>query len=540
MLLVVSAVATSAGQPARPAANPGSQAALPPSDGGNQAVVYRDVLSLGWEDWSWDSSIQLASTEHAHAPDGTASIRAELEPWGAFSLQYPSGFRTSPYQWIEFYIYVGENTLRRLSFVFNGNSDNDLLPRVSIDDPRYIAGERYIANRWQRVRIPLADTGGSETVIWGININDASGDGQEPFWVDGIRFLASTPLATPGPEAALPTFDASRPAVVYRDMLGHWWQDWSWNSSIQLASTQHAHVPDGTVSIQAELRSWGSLSLGYPFGFRTSPYQWIEFYIYVGENTLRRLSLVFTGDSDNDLLPLVPIDDPRYIAGETYLANRWQRVRIPLAETGGAETVIRSINIRDASGDGQEPFWVDGIRFLASTPLATPAPTLPANEANAAVVYRNTLGLAWDDWSWYANVDLASREHAHSRPVSIKASLSGWGALSLHFPGFNTTPYNWLEFYIYTGDNTLRKLSVYFNDAADKELMPKVSVDDPAFIAMGAFVPNRWQRVRIPLSRTGGVDTDILRINIKDESGAGQEAFWIDDIRLLSAVPESR
>ena len=135
------------------------------------------------------------------------SIRAELEPWGALSLQYPSGFRTSPYQWIEFYIYVGENTLRRLSFVFNGNSDNDLLPRVPIDDPRYIAGETYIANRWQRVRIPLEDTGGAETVIWGININDASGDGQEPFWVDGIRFLASTPLATPTP--TLPTNEAN-------------------------------------------------------------------------------------------------------------------------------------------------------------------------------------------------------------------------------------------------------------------------------------------------------------------------------------------
>ena len=139
-------------------------------------------------------------------------------------------------------------------------------------------------------------------------------------------------------------------------------------------------------------------------------------------------------------------------------------------------------------------------------------------------MYRNTLALGWEDWSWYSTVDLASREHAHSRPVSIKASLGPRGPCRCTLPGFNTAPYYWLEFYIYVGDNTLRQLSVYFNDAADKELMPKVSVDDPAFIAMGAYIPNRWQRVRIPLSRTGGADTDILRINIKDESGAGQEA----------------
>ncbi len=110
----------------------------------------------------------------------------------------------------------------------------------------------------------------------------------------------------------------------------------------------------------------------------------------------------------------------------------------------------------------------------------------------------------------------------------------------MHSPGFDTAPYSWLEFYIYVGDNTRRQLSVYFNDTADNELMPKVAVDDPAFIAMGAYIPNRWQRVRIPLSRTGGADTVIRRINIKEESGEVQGPFWVDGIRFLTADPEGR
>jgi hypothetical protein len=359
------------------------------------------------------------------------------------------------------------------------------------------------------------------------------------------RSVASSPSPRPQPTTTptpLPMFDAGHQAIVYADVLGLGWEDWSWDSAVRVASTQHAH--DGTVSIRAELEPWGALSLQYPSGFSTSPYQWIEFYIYVGDNPLRHLSLVFNGNSDNDLLPRLPIDDPDYLAGGEYIANRWQRVRIPLAEAGGADTVIWGINITDASGDGQEPFWVDGIRFLGSTPVPSQAPatspTIPVDEANAAVVYRNALESAWEDWSWYATVDLASREHAHSRPVSIKASLGATGALSLHFPRFSTAPYYWLEFYVYVGENTLRQLSVYFNDASDKELMPKVGVDNPAFIAGGVYIANRWQRVRIPLSRTGGADMDVLRINIKDESGAGQAAFWIDDIRLLPAVPGSR
>lgn len=347
-------------------------------------------------------------------------------------------------------------------------------------------------------------------------------------------------LATmPESDAAPPTTDDYDQAVVYRDVLSLGWEDWSWYSGVHLASTQHAHTPDGSVSIRAELQPWGALSLVCPSGFRTSPYQWIEFYIYVGENTDRPLSIYFNDTSDNELMPKVRIDDPAFIAMGEYVPNRWQRVRIPLSQTGAAETDIMRINIKNESAQAQERFWVDGIRFLGSTPIPTPAAAPPAYEADARVVYRDALASAWEDWSWYSKIDPASREHAHSKPVSIKATLGATGALSLHFPGLDTAPYYWLEFYIYVGDHTLRRLSVYFTDTGDNELMPRVSVDDPAFIAMGEYIANRWQRVRIPLSRTGGADTQILRINIRDESGSRQEAFWIDDIRLLPAFPES-
>jgi hypothetical protein len=360
LIVMVSAVVTSAGYPTRPAAASGPKDALSTFDTSNQAVVYRDSFSLGWEDWSWRSRIQLNSTQHAHASDGTVSIQAELGPWGSLSLGYPSGFHTSPYHWIEFYIYVAENTLRRLSFAFTDSSDNVLLPLVPVDDPRYIAGGTYIANRWQRVRIPLEETGGADTVIRSINIRDASGKGQVPFWVDGIRFLAATPL-----DAPLPTLDSGNQGIIYRDVLSLGWGDWSWYSNIHFASTQHAHASDGTVSIRAELRPWGALSLHSP-GFDTVPYSWLEFYIYVGDNTRRQLSLYFTDSADNELMPKVAVDDPAFIAMGAYIPNRWQRVKIPLSRTGGADTVIRRINIKDESGDVQEPFWVDGIRFLTA------------------------------------------------------------------------------------------------------------------------------------------------------------------------------
>jgi uncharacterized protein YraI len=204
--------------------------------------------------------------------------------------------------------------------------------------------------------------------------------------------------------------------------------------------------------------------------------------------------------------------------------------------------------LRDGYGDvlygpGELLHQTFTVSAIGAPPVPSPAPTgtpvVMVDEANQAVVYEDVLGLGWEDWSWYSTADLASAEHAHSGAVSIKASLRSTGAVSLYYSGLDTTPYHWLEFYIYVGENTLRRISVYFNDTSDKELMPKVSVDDPAFIAGGTYIANRWQRVRIPLAATGGANRAIIRINFKDESGDGQSPFWIDGIRFVGAVPDS-
>jgi len=171
-------------------------------------------------------------------------------------------------------------------------------------------------------------------------------------------------------------------------------------------------------------------------------------------------------------------------------------------------------------------------------PRPTPTATLPVvpDDATKRIIYGDALASGWDDWSWYSYADLASTEHVHSGDAAIKIRLDPTGALSLHHPGFKTAAYYWLEFFIYVGEDTTRMISVYFNDVSDSELMPKARVDHPSYIEGGAFLPDRWQRVRVPLADTGGAATTVVRINIKNETGAGQLPFWVDDIRFLSVA----
>jgi hypothetical protein len=169
------------------------------------------------------------------------------------------------------------------------------------------------------------------------------------------------------------------------------------------------------------------------------------------------------------------------------------------------------------------------------TPTATPA--LAVDESSQLVIYQDAPGPGWEDWSWDADVSLESARQVHYGGRAVRVALKPWGTLSLHHAGIDTSPYYWLEFYINLGSETQRRIVVYFNNQADVELVRRVDIADPTYLDGGAFAANRWQRVRIPLTDLGAAGTIIVRLNIKDNSGNGQMDFFLDDIRLVGAIP---
>jgi len=57
------------------------------------------------------------------------------------------------------------------------------------------------------------------------------------------------------------------------------------------------------------------------------------------------------------------LNNSAYIEGGSVTANAWKQVTIPLADLGGADTVINRITIQ-AVGE-QPPFYVDEMYLLA-------------------------------------------------------------------------------------------------------------------------------------------------------------------------------
>lgn len=64
----------------------------------------------------------------------------------------------------------------------NGNN----LPQVSVNS--YFGGQPPRANRWQQLRVPLADLAAVNQTITGIMVQDNRGGAQPTFYVDDVAF----------------------------------------------------------------------------------------------------------------------------------------------------------------------------------------------------------------------------------------------------------------------------------------------------------------------------------------------------------------
>ena len=159
---------------------------IPQPDRSRTMTIYDDRLARGWEDWSWDATVDLGSTSRVF--NGTRAISITLEPWGALSLWHPA-FDTGGYYWLEFYICGAPGGRQHLWAFFHDANDEELRKR-RVDDCRYIPGGIIDDSEWQHLLIPLEDLNAANKSAVRVCLQDRSGQGAS-FWVDEIRLVGA-------------------------------------------------------------------------------------------------------------------------------------------------------------------------------------------------------------------------------------------------------------------------------------------------------------------------------------------------------------
>jgi hypothetical protein len=139
-------------------------------------VVYDDALAAGWDNWSWDSTINFANTAPALGRHSIAV--AFTSAWAGLSLHAPTPIDPQFYSAIQFWVYGGAGgtqlTFNTQSTDSGGNSTG-----VDLTVP---------AGVWTLYTVPLSALG-NPTAIRRLNFQDRTDGIQPVFYVDDIGLV---------------------------------------------------------------------------------------------------------------------------------------------------------------------------------------------------------------------------------------------------------------------------------------------------------------------------------------------------------------
>lgn len=141
-------------------------------------LIFGDALATGWEDWSWESAVNLGNG--APVQSGNSSIAVTFNTASAgFSLRAPTAIDATQYSAIRFLVY-GSAKGNTLLVYTEGGDDGPLSPGQStLTAP---------AGQWTTVTVPLSALG-NPSVIKRITLQENGGGAQETFYVDELMLV---------------------------------------------------------------------------------------------------------------------------------------------------------------------------------------------------------------------------------------------------------------------------------------------------------------------------------------------------------------
>lgn len=184
---------------------------------------------------------------------------------------------------------------------------------------------------------------GSRFMGWG---GACSGDGTCHLSMRADRSVTATFHSTISPEI-----------IIYDDALGQHWQDWSWNTTVNLSGTVPVYL--GNNSVNLILGGWGGFSPSLSTTadpINSLGYSGISLWIHGGDST-KQLQ-VYTQDENDRRSTSVDI-----IA----VADTWKKVMVPLEDLGNPAKIKR-ITFFNNSNDPLTQCTLDEIRLVPDIP----------------------------------------------------------------------------------------------------------------------------------------------------------------------------
>jgi hypothetical protein len=217
-----------------------------PAKAATDLTIYAEALDSGWQNWSWDTTVNTAATTPVHAGSRSMAVTYRAG-WAGLYIHANSAVALSGYDHLSFWINGGSGN-QQLRVVANGDGDN----AVSVTAQ---------AGTWVKIDISLAALG-SPTTLSEIYWQDTTGGTQPVFYLDDIILVASTgpppPPPPPGTGPALTINTGAGRHSISEDIYGMNYADEQLASDLRLPVRRWGGNSTSRYNWQADVHNTGS------------------------------------------------------------------------------------------------------------------------------------------------------------------------------------------------------------------------------------------------------------------------------------------
>lgn len=153
-------------------------------------VAYHDGLADGWQNWSWNTSVNFSSAAQAFGGTGTSIAATFNSAWAGLYLHTDNVLSATDYTAVRFVVHGGSGGQQVRFVAYDGGG-------AQSDDVALAP----LPNTWTTVEVPLATLGVG--TVSGIVWQDTSGGSQPTFYVDEIVFVDGGTPPGAGPALAV-------------------------------------------------------------------------------------------------------------------------------------------------------------------------------------------------------------------------------------------------------------------------------------------------------------------------------------------------
>lgn len=141
-------------------------------------MVYDDQLGADWEDWSWNTKVDLNNS--ALVQSGSKSIAVDFQqPWAGFSLRIATPIDPKKYSAVTLWVHGGEGKDKLLRMYVQETDSGGEKGNYMVKAP---------AGVWTQVTVKMSQLGNPKQVAR-LVLQDQTGQDQDVFYVDQVALL---------------------------------------------------------------------------------------------------------------------------------------------------------------------------------------------------------------------------------------------------------------------------------------------------------------------------------------------------------------